>query len=169
MLHRYMYQTRYIACIDLDEVIVPRNHSTWNDLIVELEQQTESQSIAGFSFENTIFNKNMEDDIDMNSNPEVIKFEILPLLKTKRDTKHFRHGDRSKLIVNPERIHLQGLHMIREPLPGYQPYRVPNDTAVMFHYRRWPNTNSTLDRTMHRYYRPLLERIAETHRNFQLD
>ena len=166
-LYRYMYQTRYIAFVDPDEIIVPRNHTTWNDLMIELEQQTENQPIAGFSFKNILFNVNWEDDSNMMSNPEVIKFNILPLLKTKRDVKDFRHNLRSKLIVNPRRMQVQGLHIIQHPLSGYKSYHVPNDTAVMFHYRSWPNTNSTLDRTMHIYYTALLERIAETHRNFQ--
>ena len=38
-LLRNVQKYKYIACIDIDEVIVPENESTWSDMMKRLEKQ----------------------------------------------------------------------------------------------------------------------------------
>ena len=42
-LLRNVQKYKYIACIDIDEVIVPKNESTWSDMMKRLEKQSKDK------------------------------------------------------------------------------------------------------------------------------
>ncbi|XP_034024948.1 uncharacterized protein LOC117509385 isoform X1 [Thalassophryne amazonica] len=52
-LYRYMYQTRYMALHDVDELILPHTVDSWSELLPQLEQKHGADLC--FKFENTVF------------------------------------------------------------------------------------------------------------------
>jgi hypothetical protein len=57
-LYRNMYRFRYVALLDVDEVIVPAQHRTWADMMAGVEQQAAAvsqQKRASFHFQNVYF------------------------------------------------------------------------------------------------------------------
>ncbi|XP_034024870.1 uncharacterized protein LOC117509315 [Thalassophryne amazonica] len=52
-LYRYMYQTRYLALHDIDELIIPQTVKSWSQLLPKLERKYGADLC--FMFENTVF------------------------------------------------------------------------------------------------------------------
>ena len=162
-LYRYMYRSKYIAFLDLDEILVPRAYNSWNKLMSTLEQIPYSAKICAFVFQCVFFRTDWPDsDLFLTFRHAVKRHNVISLLKTKREPEAWPHLQRSKLIVNPRKVDIIGIHNIWKPLRDYMEYDVPNKTAALHHYRRWDDTNNVnwvIDETMFTYASPLLERI----------
>ena len=159
-LYRYMYRSRYIAFLDLDEILVPRVHHTWSEMMATFEQIPYSAKICAFVFQCVFFRTDWPDNESAGKAEK--RHRVISLLKTKREPKAWPHLQRSKLIVNPKKVDIVGVHNIWKPLRDYMEYHVPNKTAALHHYRRWDDTNNVnwvIDETMFAYATPLLERI----------
>ena len=53
---RNMYSNRFIVIVDIDEIIVPRNHSSYQDLIADLDASlSRTQSHHTYAFRNSYF------------------------------------------------------------------------------------------------------------------
>ena len=83
-LYRYMFRSKYIAFIDTDEMIIPREDYTWTELVLRLEREQERRNVnsCGFLFQCMIFNTVLPDDeTDImhfnNSNIDRIQFKVL--------------------------------------------------------------------------------------------
>lgn len=163
-LYRYMHRSKYIAFLDLDEVIVPRVHNTWAKLMSSLEEIPYSAKLCAFVFQCVFFKLDWPDNNDslMSLQDAIKRHNVISLLKTKREPKAWPHLQRSKVIVNPRKVDIIGIHNIWKPLRDYMEYHVPYKTAALHHYRRWFDTNDVnwvIDDTMLTYATPLLERI----------
>ena len=114
-LYRYMFRTKYIAFIDLDERIIPKQDFTWTELIYRLEQNISKEcrsETCGFSFRNVFFNKKWLDDKEspLNHNSSL---RIQTLMKTRREVFIYEHGARSKAIINPRKVDLMTIHYVK--------------------------------------------------------
>ncbi|XP_066435844.1 uncharacterized protein [Eleutherodactylus coqui] len=56
-LYRNMYKSRYVILSDLDEIILPRLHKTWDELMEALEK--EYPNMAAYRIENRVYPKNV--------------------------------------------------------------------------------------------------------------
>lgn len=166
-LYRYMYRSKYIAFLDLDELLVPRSYSTWTELMSNLMDIPYSAKLCAFVFQCVFFRTDWpseDNGVDIHS---IQYYNVQSLLKTRRERDAWPHLQRSKLIVNPRKVDIMGIHNVWKPLRDYMEYDVPNRTAALHHYRRWDSANmhnSVIDETMTTYTTPLLRRIVFIHK-----
>ncbi len=161
-LYRYMYRSKYITFLDLDEILVPRLHGSWKQLMLSLNKIPYRAKLCAFVFPCVFFRLDWPDSLPFSNNRTIKKHNIVSLLKTKREPNAWPHLQRSKIIVNPRKVDIVGIHNIWKPLRDYMEYDVPNVTAALHHYRRWGDTNShdwVIDETMLTYATPLQQRI----------
>ena len=169
-LYRYMYISKYVSFVDVDEMIIPVHNYTWNDLILTLERKTSRIPKAGFIFKNVFYNLNFEMDEEAANNSLIKENRVLSLLYTKRENFIFEPYLRSKVIVNPRRVTVMDVHYIEEVLKGFSSYFVNTDMAVLQQYREFYNSRLytreakrkrywLVNRIMFRYSKDLLNRI----------
>ena len=86
-LYRYMVRSKYIAFIDTDEMIIPREDYTWTELVLRLETEQRQRNVntCGILFQCMIFNTVLPDEeMDIlnfsNSNTGRIQFKVLTTL-----------------------------------------------------------------------------------------
>ena len=106
-MYRSMIDSKYVVISDADEIIVPQVDRTWDDLI---QRVTTVSFPYAWRFQNTFFRSDWEDD--PRANPLAKNHQIMPLLKTNRETNLFPHGRRSKLILRPHLISIVGIHSV---------------------------------------------------------
>ena len=60
-----MFRYDYIAVVDIDEVIMPRQHKNWKELIREIKRKTPeaSNNISTFVFRHALFLDKEEEDV----------------------------------------------------------------------------------------------------------
>ena len=166
-LYRYMFRTKYIAFIDLDERIIPKQDYSWTELIYRLEQNISKKlksDTCGFSFRNVFFNTKWPDDDEspVNENSSV---RIQTLMKTRRQVLIQADTVRSKGIVNPLKVDLMTFHYVQISYNSKsQMYVVDPSVAALHHYRfRKILRESVIDRTMFKYSKDLIKRISQLH------
>ncbi|XP_066541834.1 uncharacterized protein si:zfos-464b6.2 [Hoplias malabaricus] len=132
-VYRYMYQSRYVALHDMDELILPLKEDNWTELLPRLEKIY--QNTAGFEFENNYFPLS----ISTNQKPEYAP----DLWKQVEGTNFLQHTKRLindpsvfnnfKVIVNPRSVYKATVHGILESRTGT--VRVDHNIARMYHMR----------------------------------
>lgn len=163
---RNMYSNRFIVVVDFDEIIVPRNHSSYQDLIADLDASlSRTQSHHTYSFRNSYFFLFFPAD---DSQP--------PLLRTAR----LRHRTppsgflfSPKSFVDPRKCLSVFNHYCLVNVPGMDdedPIDVPVSLGLNHHYRhKCPLTpeecgafdqNKLLDDTMLRFKDVLQSRVS---------
>ena len=166
-LYRYMFRTKYIAFIDLDERIIPKQDYSWTELIYRLEQNITKElksETCGFSFRNVFFNTEWPDD-DGSPVKQSNSVRIQSLMKTRREVFIYEHGERSKAIVIPRKVDLMTVHYVQISYNSKsQMYVVDPSVAALHHYRfRKILRESLIDRTMFKYSKDLIKRISQLH------
>ena len=166
-LYRYMFRTKYIAFIDLDERIIPKQDYTWTELIYRLEQNISedlTSETCGFSFRNVFFNTEWPDDKEspLNHNSSV---RIQTLMKTRREAFIYAHRKRSKAIVNPRMVDLMTVHYVEVSYNRRSKlYIVDPSVAALHHYRSMKKSPKwVVDRTMFKYSKDLIKRMSQLH------
>ena len=131
-LYKNMANFRYIAFLDIDEVLVPYKPeiASWNDLIEYFKNTEEDfESFSGYTFQSTFF--------DDQFSRKVSSSEMKTNVRTNR-TKNFSIF-RNKLIVRPDRVFEIGIHHISKSWPteaNYRTLRVKPEVARVHHYRK---------------------------------
>lgn len=131
-VYRYMYESRYVALQDLDELILPINLKNWKDLLPELERKY--NHIGGFEFENHLFPISVKDsktEYFPDSWKNVKGVNILEhIIRLKNDPTKFNNF---KVIVNPRFVFKATVHGILQHMRGT--VRVDPQIARMYHIR----------------------------------
>lgn len=131
-VYRYMYQSRYVALQDLDELILPINVKNWTDLLPELERKY--NHIGGFEFENHLFPVSVKDSKAQyfpHSWKKVKGVNILEhIVRLQNDPTKFNNF---KVIVNPRFVFKATVHGILQHTKGM--VRVDPQIARMYHIR----------------------------------
>ena len=149
-LYRHKADIDYLAFLDIDEILIPRNgDKTLGELVHTLESihMPDADSVSGFTFRSTFFDPEFSKYAEYN--------EAKAVVRTNR-TARFSHF-RNKVLVRPARVFEVGIHHISRSWPDYKNYSVaktdPNVAAV-YHYRTCMNefgidcTNIIVDRTV---------------------
>ena len=172
---RHMYRTKYLAILDIDETIVPREpHTyTWSDMIKSIGCEDRSVIMA----RNVFFLTNSPDDMSFAGDKSAaVEYKLNSVLKTWR-SEQFLERTRSKVIQRPENIQLAHTHhpIIRNELQETYCELEPWQGAL-HHYRN--NTiklfaiddmqNVTEDKLIHKYAADLIERVKIVYDHIQL-
>ena len=164
-LYRNMYRSRFIVYTDLDEMIVPREHRNWLDMLGSLSEDPEN--VASYIFKNTFFRSDWNVDRLGGNNSLAVSLQLKTLLVTEREQAIWPWFQRSKIIVNPRKVGWVGVHMIMTSIPGshLESLNVRSNDALLHHYRLEWNEPQTrvLDRSMHRFTADIIARVSRRH------
>lgn len=131
-LYRYRNQSKYLVYEDLDEFIIPRLHDTWAELVHEREQL--HRAVSAFSFKCVFFRKEWKRPYQQ-FRTAAMKYKSVILTHTQKEMKYFRHGIRSKLIINPSLTVSVGVHQVWQTSGSVD--LVSEHIASLHHYRSW--------------------------------
>ena len=127
-LMRTMGRFKYLAAYDLDEVIVPRNATSWRPMLHDLERT--HNNVAGFVFTQAHFCINHEH----------IQSKIISLSATQREPNYLT-GIGPKAIAISNRVYELGVHDVNIPFTGFdKSHHVAPKIAVLHHYRQTSGT-----------------------------
>lgn len=133
-IYRNMYKVKYLAIIDLDEMIYPVTTKTWPDMLKELEKKGK---FAGFTFSNNfieVVNHSKSWNSRNCTHLKTVKyFERLKRLPWPP----FKQKTKMKMIVRPDLVSVSCIHDLCKPtVKGYiKTYWVPRSVGMMAHYR----------------------------------
>ncbi|XP_013107837.2 uncharacterized protein LOC106087360 isoform X1 [Stomoxys calcitrans] len=177
-LYRTMYRYKYLALVDLDEFIVPRQVDTLNELLSSLNNRTRNRNTGAYSFQNAFFYLQFADDpqlakVASGESLELAKLRaaLVTQRKTRRRFKLHPQKQRSKYICRPEAVVEAGNHFVWEYAPGKGSLNVPPTDAILQHYRVCEfggndciKAPSIIDRTSNKYINRLVERVLTVYR-----
>ena len=126
-LYRQQHRFQYLAFNDIDEFIVPHQHTNWTTMIDFLISSNHSSParLAGMSFQSAFFDPLLE------TNNRIL-FDLESDLRTKTFSKV-----RTKVLIRPENIFELGIHHIsRTVAPHLDHIQVPPEVAFLHHYRK---------------------------------
>ena len=148
-IYRYMNQYKYIAIIDTDEFIIPRNISVRNykELLDNFDK-----NITSFVFARTHFCMTQKEA--GSNDPRLLTTSVL---KRGRPESYTKAG-RPKSIVNPRLVSVMSTHLVYTPLyTDFKIKNIPENVAVMHHYRGGKTICHTYDNTASKYGEQLLQ------------
>ena len=157
---RAMMNSKYVACVDMDEVLLPLETDDWHGIIGD------NPTMGVFVFPNVFFRKEWPKDPTFEHESLLHKYPIDALLYTKREPKTWPHNSRSKYIARPEAVELPGIHYPFRIAPGYRSLPVPSAKGIVAHYRDWEDyreAQMSEEKRMHVYSDQILERISRVH------
>ena len=165
-LYRYMYATKYLVFVDLDELIVPRCDGcmTWSDMMTQVQANCSEQQ-AHYSFMNAFFPTQVKDNAKYDKNALAIKLKLTALTKTYRGRVFLEHNDRSKYIIKPTVARRNNIHTVYSPWDNKQRSEilcsVSPDVGALHHYRMiWSVIKDVvIDPMMLKYDEDVTERV----------
>lgn len=137
-IYQYMYRTKYLMLIDVDEVVVPQKpHNTWIAMI-----QSESnpcRDATDMLARNSFFIHQQELDRDYTSQPFHQVLQLNTLALTKRYNFTYPCVHRSKIIMQPRYAKTANVHYALQMTSGNwgQKCCLSPSLARLHHYRFW--------------------------------
>ena len=134
-LYRNMNKVKYLAFIDLDEMIFPTSYNTWMDMLDHLENEGK---YASYTFPNNFFPITAKAaTIVGNDSCQYLKSPKYFVRLNRLPWPESRHAQRMKVIVKPDILSAMCVHLIcGETVRGYHTtYWVPQTVGLMAHYR----------------------------------
>uniref|UniRef100_A0A8C1DGZ6 Glycosyltransferase family 92 protein n=1 Tax=Cyprinus carpio carpio TaxID=630221 RepID=A0A8C1DGZ6_CYPCA len=140
-VYRYMYQSRYVALHDMDELILPIKVKTWTELLPQLEdmlnyEQDKWKNIQGVNILNYI---------NRVPNPP-------------------NYFSNFKIIVNPRLVLKATVHGLLDSVNGKPLVWVSNSIAHMYHFKHFtypPNTKLVRDDHLWDYANDLIPAVSK--------
>ena len=155
---RHRFKTDFIAMLDLDEFIIPRNQAdtTWREMMKWLPHA------SSYIFQAVDFPAQWGQLKKSEINTAGIKYKLDIINKLQR-TRHTT--SQPKVILNPRTIDISGIHFVHEHSVG-ESFMVPEDIGLVHHYRevalrRKRVENNVSDSTVLKY-RDLLLKNTQT-------
>ncbi|XP_050401585.1 uncharacterized protein LOC126818293 [Patella vulgata] len=166
-LYRNVGITKYVLFMDLDEMVIPRQHSTWLEMMKVLDK--EKGGYSTFYFQMSYFHKEWEDVYDrleqfkLNQTELVKKFRIQLLSKIWREEQIQKVKYRSKYFVRPEKVETLAIHVVYTYRDRSRFNAVDPKIAIVQHYRlRGNHPARVLDWSARRFTKPLINMVGET-------
>lgn len=139
-----------------------------------LSTRINTRSTGSFSFQNAFFYLQWGDDDWVYGSKDYLAANLVTLKKTRRRSKLHPHKQRSKYICRPELVVEAGNHFVWEFIPGHGTFNVPQDAAILHHYRICEfggddcvKSASTVDTTAFKYRERLVGRVREKFSSFK--
>ena len=159
-LYRNRYKTKYLAFIDLDEFIIPRQESdqTWSDMFNRFPDA------SAYMFRNTFFGINWQQNSDNYSFKDIARlYGLTTLTKFQRSSAIYPDNWRSKVIVQPLKVETVGIHNVWEYAEDGGTHIVREEDGLLHHYRFWNSTelgNGRIkDETILKFKDDLIQRV----------
>ena len=152
-IHRYMYQTKYIAMLDFDEFFLP---NTYTNIVSMLDDQPKYKHCSQFQLRKFMFGKNLPPLQNSSFNASMMASLIT------RGTK----PSGPKFIIRPSHMAQGDVHRMKT-LPGYRGCTIPLDDGYIHHYREVVEVNAhhaanpTTDKTAFRFLDLLIPRLKK--------
>ena len=155
-LYRHMNRVKYVAFVDMDELILPLKHSNWSDMMTVLDTNPKR---SAFVFLNTYFGSNPS---RANVSKPCEKMDIPIYFKwTRRYACRLNYGRRSKYMTKPRLVNDLDVHEVH----AYHSYNVPFDIGRLAHYRIEPadcgSKSTTEDTTVLKYQSQVMRAIEQ--------
>ncbi|XP_063791586.1 beta-1,4-galactosyltransferase galt-1-like [Pseudophryne corroboree] len=160
-IYRNMYRSMYVLLNDMDEIILPIKHRTWDSLMESLQQQ--NPDVGVFIFENRIFPRTVATDGNFSNTSS---WKSLPgfniLQHVHREPERPGHFNPRKMIVDPRKVYQTSVHNVLKSIGGSK--RVSVETALLYHCRdphqnNLPKTSLIEDKTLWRYNASLITNV----------
>ena len=144
-LYRNMNRAKYLAFIDLDELILPMQHDNWTGMMKKIDS---SPKMGAFVFLNTFFTDS--ETIGNSMNPCKMLDTPVYFRWTKRYLCKYRIHRRSKFIVKTSiPITEVGIHGVTSAnMGGHSEMTVPSTIGINAHYRYRKSSDCTKDKTV---------------------
>ncbi|XP_073454067.1 beta-1,4-galactosyltransferase galt-1-like [Aquarana catesbeiana] len=158
-MYRNMYKSRYVTFNDLDEIILPRMHKDWNEMMEALEKQYPNKAV--FLIENHYYPINVTDSTFQGAFPKNVPgTNILQHIHYEPEQPNVWNNH--KMIVNPREVIQTSVHHVLKAYKGN--VDVPNDVAGLHHTRlpKQPNlpvTSLIRDTTIWKYNVSLINNV----------
>ncbi len=166
-IYRNMYRVQFLALCDLDELIMPLQGLNWHELFSEIDRP----NLAHFVFAHLGFHNNQTHQTSesfhcfgkLNMTYKMPRFFAM----YERSVSVLRIPKQAKSVAKPRFLITAHVHSQRKIMPGYTTCKVPQDVALMKHFRDrasiWDkDDNTTLDYSMDRF-KPALMAAVEKH------
>uniref|UniRef100_UPI003AAFC590 uncharacterized protein n=1 Tax=Centroberyx gerrardi TaxID=166262 RepID=UPI003AAFC590 len=154
-VYRYMYQSKYLALHDMDELILPQSVDSWREMLPLLEQKHGAD--FGYMFENAVFPNTIKLPPPTSHTPQhpqsscctgwqgVSGVNILAhLYHEPLNQKEFSNF---KIIINPRAVFAPTVHGLLNSQKGC--VRVDSNVALMYHTRPPVQTKLTTDQLVY--------------------
>ncbi|XP_064603310.1 glycosyltransferase family 92 protein F13G3.3-like [Liolophura sinensis] len=153
--------SEFIVFTDLDELIVPRGHETWDEMLATLESKGPNDV---FTFLCTFFRTEWPDFEESFDNKIVAhKYRLMTLLKVNREPQILSPHARSKFMVRPATITAVGIHIVWSRFDGSGELIVDPSVGLLHHYRNWEkpgDTNRLSDPYLHKFDKKITDAIS---------
>ncbi len=152
-LYRNMHHVKYLAFVDLDELLAPKRYANWKDMFLEVDRPY----LDSFIFVNSVYMRSKK----LKLNTINLLTNLSECASNNMIQKYFTHFDRvlctfsyfsrSKLIVKPKLIFDLNIHGVCTRTGNTTHYFVPESSAVSRHYRDVPTIECRKNRKTRRY------------------
>ena len=181
-LYRNMFKSRFIVFSDLDEIIVPRNASTWLDMLASvtadwqhsLNSENKNVFPGAYLIQNVFFFNDWPIDETLFRNVKVQYPSLVTLLKTRREKVPHIWYSRSKYIAWSRMTLMVSVHSVIDFIDNSKVMHVmvSEKSALLHHYRDSIDSHSlesksTIDRRMHVFFKEIVNRITSAHNMIQ--
>uniref|UniRef100_A0A8C2E982 Glycosyltransferase family 92 protein n=1 Tax=Cyprinus carpio TaxID=7962 RepID=A0A8C2E982_CYPCA len=146
-VYRYMYQSRYVALHDMDELILPIKVKTWTELLLQLEDMYRPAAHLNYEQDKwkNIQGVNILNYINRVPNPP-------------------NYFSNFKIVVNPRLVLKATVHGLLDSVNGKPLVWVSNSIARMYHFKHFtypPNTKLVRDDHLWDYANDLIPAVSK--------
>ncbi|CAG5128737.1 unnamed protein product [Candidula unifasciata] len=183
--------SRFVVVVDTDELIIPRNHFTWMELLDTISPEEHDVSAlmhpsdpsrkrfkttGSFDFRSSFFKiSNITNWTEIlsqfsfsdeeKSNIEKLKF--LTLSQVWRGIKIFPEYRRTKYIARPEFVNVAGVHYVHSFVKNTGSVLVNDKLALVHHYRNYPKKSKVImDTSILKFKNQLYPRLVQQCQRF---
>ncbi|CAN2391537.1 Glycosyltransferase family 92 [Pristimantis euphronides] len=168
-LYRNMYKSRYVTFNDMDEIILPKRHKTWDEMMEALEKTY--PAMAAYLIENHYYPTNITVPNFQTAFPKNVPgTNILQVIYYEPERANIYNNQ--KMIVNPREVIQISVHQLLRAYKGM--LEVPNHFGGLYHVRapmqpNLPRTSLIQDTTIWKYNSSLITKVNEVLRqlNYQ--
>ena len=154
-IYRYMYQTKYLALVNLDEFFIPLR----NESLLDVLSWVNNSNAGALQFGNVFYPLNNNRSNLVKQNVTLRKLNSSILSYTYKELHPCCFFGRRKVIFMPSLVVRAYIHNVIEQIPGTEIYTIPEGVAQMHHYRNWKEKDVQFIEDEHVYL--LVDRIAK--------
>ena len=177
-LYRNMFKSRFIVFTDMDEIIVPRHHENWSDMLTNvtnswmkvMHADVVNMFPGAYLFQNSFFRLNWKNDDKYSKLSSIVDLNMNTLLKTSRENKVYTWYERSKYIVWSRMISMIAVHSVIDFIDDSKVMHVQvgKTQSLLHHYRLWDDNpeekiKKVKDTRMHHFAKKLLPNVMKRH------
>ena len=168
-LYRTKDKTKYTVFLDLDEIIVPKKALTWDNML-GMTVKPKHYRPGGYVFLCRFFQKckhfNVPAELPKHIEREAAKYKINSIKIKAASTKFFNYTIRSKLIIDPQAVHMLHIHKVKKYISNYGDVLVHPSVGLLHHYRHFDehcSNSSEHNLFIRKFATQILDRVKYTH------